>query len=678
MKTIFAVIKNIFFLISILMIISCNKNVSNNNQNNNSSSISIDKLIKASRNTSFSDSIRNNHIKNVYKNIEKIENDSLKTKYLIRIAYSNYLLGNLDDFGKINLKTLDFSTLNNDSINTAKIFYNLGYYYQLKNKPDSAFYFYNQALKVHSKMNNSLLEGRDLLAMATIQSVERDFIGSEIATFKALSKLKNSNKYEALFLCYNNLAFISSQLKDFEKSIKYREKGMEYLAELKNSEYYTLITLNGIGMSYHDKGDYINSIKYFEKGLEYDNILKKYPENYSFLIDNLAYSKFKLGLNKNLLQLFYKSLKIRDSLQYDFGLIMSNLHLAEYNLSKKDTLKAIQFALKAEKLAKQSNLNIDLLETYLLLSKLHANEKGKEYLQKHIQLTDSLQHQERIIREKFTRIAYETNEITEEKEEVSKKNWILTLILLIGTAFSLLVFIFIKQRSKNKELLFNKKQDEANVEIYNLMLSQQSTFQEGSNKEKRRISEELHDGVLGRLFGTRLSLDSLNEGKTENEIKEREEYIEELQLIEEDIRKISHNLKTNLFNSNTSFIKLVEQLIAKQRKISNFECELNFNNLTTWDSISNSIKINCYRIVQESLQNINKYAKASKVQINFYKEDEKLVLTVKDNGVGYSTRNKIKGIGQKNMKSRAKSLNGNVEIISSLGKGTSIKMTIPL
>jgi signal transduction histidine kinase len=583
----------------------------------------------------------------------------------------------LDDFGKINLKILDLSTLNNDSINTAKIFYNLGYYYQLKNKPDSAFYFYNQALKVHSIMNNTLSEGRDLLAMATIQSVERDFIGSEITTFKALSKLKNSNKHEELFYCYNNLAFISIQLHDFEKSIKYIEKSMEYLAKLKNSEYNTLIAFNGIGMSYQYKGDYINSIKYFEKVLG-NNILKKYPKYHALLIDNLAYSKFKLGLNKNLPQLFYKSLIIRDSLQNKEGLIMSNLHLSEYNLSKKDTLKAIQFALKAEKLAKQSNLNIDLLETYLLLSKLHANKKGKEYLQKHIQLTDSLQQQERIIREKFTRIAYETNEIAKEKEEVTKKNWFLTITLLIGTAFSLLVFIFIKQRSKNKELLFNKKQDEANVEIYNLMLSQQSIFQEGSNKEKRRISEELHDGVLGRLFGTRLSLDSLNEGTTENEIKEREEYIEELQLIEEDIRKISHNLKTSLFNTNTSFIKLVEQLIAKQRKISNFECELNLNNITIWESISNSIKINCYRIVQESLQNINKYAKASKVEINFNKEDENLVLTIKDNGIGYSTRIKPKGIGQKNMKSRAKSLNGNVEIISSLGKGTSIKMTIPL
>ena len=203
-------------------------------------------------------------------------------------------------------------------------------------------------------------------------------------------------------------------------------------------------------------------------------------------------------------------------------------------------------------------------------------------------------------------------------------------------------------------------------------------FQDGSDKEKKRISEELHDGILSRLFGTRLSLDSLNEGKTESEIKEREEYIEELQGIEEDIRKISHNLKANLFNGNTSFKKLVEQLITKQSKISNFEYKLGFSKALNWENISNSIKINCYRILQESLQNINKYASASEVQIDFQKDAENLVLTIKDNGKGFNIKLNHRGIGLKNIQSRVKTLYGKVEFNSNRGKGTQIRITIPL
>jgi signal transduction histidine kinase len=670
-------IKTLLFFIILLAFIGCNKTTILSEGKNDLYNNTL-KLIKSSRNTSFTDSLRNNYLVLANKNIERLSSDSLKIKLLIKTAYSNLLLGNLDTFGRISKKTLQLTRLNNDTINKARAYSDLGYYFRLKSKLDSAFYHYNKSLKIHKLMGNNLLEGDMLLSMATIQSISKDYIGSEINTIKAISKLKNTNKYRSLFLCYNNLAFISNQLNKYEKSIEYRLKGLEYLFKLEGVDNLKIVALNGIGITYHDKGDYTNAIKYFNECLSYKGFFENDRKTYALLVDNLAYSKFKLGRKDNLFNLLNESFKIRDSLKDTGGLIMSNLHLAEYFWLKNDISIAIQHALKAKELAEQSNLNIDLLESYLLLSKLEPPEKGKIYLNKYIKLSDSLQQVEREIREKFTRIAYETDEITKEKKEVEKKNWLLTITLIIGAAFATLIFIYIRQRSKNKELELNKKQDEANVEIYNLMLSQQSKFQEGSNKEKERIAEELHDGILGRLFGTRLSLDSLNEGITEEEVKEREEYIEELNIIEEDIRKISHNLKTSLFNSNTSYRKLVEELVTKQSNIGSFECKLNFNNLTNWESISNSIKINCYRILQESLQNINKYAKASEVTIEFCEEGKNLILSVKDNGLGYVHKNKNTGIGQKNMISRAKSLKGKVEFISSLGKGTEVIIKIPL
>jgi two-component system NarL family sensor kinase len=669
--------KTSLFLIAILLINSCNKKTSIFHQKDNFSK-NIDSLIKASRNISFTDSLRNEYLFKSNKIAEKLSNDSLKISFYIRIAYSNLVLGNFNKFGEISKKTLNLTTLNNDTINKARANSDLGYYYQLKFKPDSAFYFYNEALKTYSLTKNYLLVGDILLNLATIQSIEKDYIGSEVNTIKAISILKDTDKYHSLFLCYNNLAFIATQLKDFEKSIEYRKEGLIYLSKLKNMENLELISKNGIGIAYQNNGDYAKSIEYFKNALATNDIQSLYPDIYAVLIDNLAYSKFKKGDNSNLPDLFYKSLKIRDSLKIVNGIISSNLHLAEYFLSKKDSVIALRYALRANELAKSSNNNIDLLQSYKLLSKFESAEKGKEYLRKHIQLSDSLQQHERSIREKFTRIAYETDEITQEKEAETKKKWWVILFSGIGTGFGLLLFINMKQSSKNKELLFNQKQEESNIEIYNLMLSQQEMFQKGSENEKNRIAEELHDGILGRLFGTRLSLDSLNEGKTKADIKERGEYIEELQLIEEDVRAIAHNLKTSLFNSETNFIKLVEQLITNQSKIGNFECELNFNNLTNWENISNNIKINCYRILQESVQNINKYARANKVQIDFKKVDNKILMNIQDNGVGFNIKKKNKGIGLKNMRSRAEAIKSKIDFNSSEGKGTQIVMTIPL
>ena len=103
-------------------------------------------------------------------------------------------------------------------------------------------------------------------------------------------------------------------------------------------------------------------------------------------------------------------------------------------------------------------------------------------------------------------------------------------------------------------------QQKANEDIYNLMLGQQDKVDEARAKEKIRVSKELHDGVLGRLFGTRLSLDSINFKDGKEAMMTRANYIGQLKTIEEDIRKISHELNTD-FVSGSGFMDIVSELI---------------------------------------------------------------------------------------------------------------------
>ncbi len=55
--------------------------------------------------------------------------------------------------------------------------------------------------------------------------------------------------------------------------------------------------------------------------------------------------------------------------------------------------------------------------------------------------------------------------------------------------------------------MFKEQQQIANAEIYNLMISQQKTIEENRAKEKKRVARELHDGVLGKIFGVRMNLE---------------------------------------------------------------------------------------------------------------------------------------------------------------------------
>ena len=113
------------------------------------------------------------------------------------------------------------------------------------------------------------------------------------------------------------------------------------------------------------------------------------------------------------------------------------------------------------------------------------------------------------------------------------------------------------------------------------MLSQQDKVDEARTQEKKRISEELHDGVLGRLFGTRLSLDSINFSDGKEAMMTRANYIGQLKTIEEDIRKISHELNTD-FVSGSGFMDIVSELIENQTQAYGLAYEINFTDEISW------------------------------------------------------------------------------------------------
>ena len=209
------------------------------------------------------------------------------------------------------------------------------------------------------------------------------------------------------------------------------------------------------------------------------------------------------------------------------------------------------------------------------------------------------------------------------------------------------------------------------------MLKQQSKLEEGKLKERQRISADLHDGVLSRIFGTRMGMGFLDINADEETTQKKNEYINELQDIEREIRNISHELNNELFSSHLNFINIVDEMISKQSKTGNFEYKLAYDKTITWHEINDHIKINCYRIIQEALQNISKYAEATLVNVNFVIENNLLKLTISDNGKGFDIRKKRKGIGLKNIQSRAKNIDGEFELNSHQNEGTCITIFIP-
>lgn len=575
---------------------------------------------------------------------------------------------------------LNLSINATDTFNIGMAYKNLGRYYIDSNKNDSSFYFYLKAEKICKKFNDSLNLGEIYVDKAFIQMYEADFNGSETSASKALGYLgKAQNKFK-IYDAYNLIGINSNQLRNYTKAIEYHNKALNYLKEnnLKNKYHLDASSLNNIGYVYQNIDNHKEAIKSFNLALADKNLFNDNPSLYAMLIDNLAYSQFKLRDFSQIPRLFYKSLRIRDSLKIDLsGIILNKIHLSELYAAKGDTLQSQKFAKEALQFSRETEVSSDILASLQQLSSVEHKNAAK-YSREYIKINDSVQQEERKAKDKFARIAFETDEIIQEKDKLAEQNRSL-LYFFIGTLFvGLLLFVIRTQRAKNRELLLKQQQQKVNEEIYNLMISQQATIEENRVKEKKRIAQELHDGVLGRLFGARLNLDSLNRFSDDESVTSRFNYLAELKNIEQDIREISHDLNREKYVLINNFVAIVSNLVEEQSNSFDVELTSSLDESIQWDKVSNAIKINLYRILQESLQNINKYANAKNISVEFKKENDQIMFKISDDGVGFDVNTKKRGIGLQNMQSRVQECEGTFEIKSKKGKGTTTKVTVPL
>lgn len=601
-------------------------------------------------------------------------NRSLSTIYLHS--------GEYDTFKNINFENLKLAESLKDTFALAVANQNLAVYYQIKTVNDSSYYYYSNASKFYDKLNNIKGLGEVLLNIASIQELERDFLGSEENSIKAIELMqqlpKDNDIYYSLWLLNTSLGSVSLNLKSYDKSLNYYQRALNISKKIENGLLSELSTKNSIAFAYKQKGDLATALKLYKEVLNTPNFFEMDPAFYALVLSNVSYTKFLLKDYKieALETSFQRAYKISDSLQVSYSKIYVSIDMAKFYKELKVKDSALKYANIAYKVSKESSFNEILLESMVLLSELNEGEVARKYFKEHIHLNDSLIDHERTFRNKFARVKFETEQIELENERISRERFWLLMISIVLIATLVLLYVVITQRAKNKELKFAQDQQKTNEEIYNLMLSQQDKVDEARAKEKVRISQELHDGILGRLFGTRLSLDSLNFVEGKDAIVNRANYIKELKLIEEDIRKISHDLNTD-FVSGSGFMDILTELIENQTQAYNLKHEFKFTDDINWEIVPNKTKINIYRIIQESMQNIYKHANASLVKISIQQKNSVICLTIIDDGDGFVVNKSKKGIGLKNIHSRVKEINGDVQFDSELKAGTTIIITIP-
>jgi signal transduction histidine kinase len=191
---------------------------------------------------------------------------------------------------------------------------------------------------------------------------------------------------------------------------------------------------------------------------------------------------------------------------------------------------------------------------------------------------------------------------------------------------------------------------------------------EGTEKERVRISMDLHDGIGNKLANLKRTV-----AKGQESAEEVNNVIQDL--IDE-TRRISHTLAPPVF----SLIGIVSNITQFVHELNqNSKISYNFQHLSVPEHISDDVATQLYRIVQECVQNIEKHSNATRADIQLIGHEDILVLTIEDDGVGISdVFSNENGIGLGNIRRRVNHIGGQIELSSAINEGVQIIVTIPI
>jgi PAS domain S-box-containing protein len=195
--------------------------------------------------------------------------------------------------------------------------------------------------------------------------------------------------------------------------------------------------------------------------------------------------------------------------------------------------------------------------------------------------------------------------------------------------------------------------------------------------ERREIGTELHDNICQILASSHLLLDSakrMEKAESTDLIDKSKKHI--MQALTE-IRNLSHHMAPIFFEAG-SFEEAIKELLQNMNPDNKSAVGFTFDPKIVLKMVSRDIQLNLYRILQEQLKNIVKYAKATNIQVELCLQNDMIRMQIMDNGVGFDKDKVKKGIGFINMQRRAESFSGKFSFETSLGKGCTVFIELPV
>ena len=256
---------------------------------------------------------------------------------------------------------------------------------------------------------------------------------------------------------------------------------------------------------------------------------------------------------------------------------------------------------------------------------------------------------------------------------MDKTQLILVLLIfnLIFIVFACAVVIFIIEYRKKKKIHLQELEHNETIHKEDLL----QTRVEIQSQTMKHIGREIHDNVGQKLTLSSLYLQQLLMDQRTSEVEENINNINEIINDSlQDLRQLSKSLTDDTLHQPIT--DLIEQECKKIQSLQKYQ--VHFEADSGIDIHSYQVKTVLLRITQEFLQNSIKHAQCKRIDVQLSKDENYIVLTLKDDGIGFKINTlKSSGIGLENMRKRTEMIQGIFILNSEIGKGTQLTLKIP-
>lgn len=518
------------------------------------------------------------------------------------------------------------------------------------------------------KQSNELLF-KGLLNLAEVYNYNGDYVTALDHRLKALALVDSidadaDNKIKAYISVSNDFRHLNQRT----KAIEYLEKAKPYLEDARDNykldyyyEYYQNLLLNG----QVEESKVVLAI--VDSGVSHFNLTALQKLEFSGMAHKL-HGFFELNYNRN-----YAGAVAHFSKYLEYSRLQHNQTHIAIALNKMgiafDSLKQYQHAISAFKESYEICMKEKIIdygyksayELSLIYKKLGDFKNAYTYSEYAYKLKDTLASTEKLTELNFLEAKYQSTRKEKEiarlevnralqKQALSNTRFLIALLVLVG----MFILFFVYRYYHKKQL--------KEIEI------------------RSKISKDLHDDI-----GATLSSIKIYGELAQNILENKPEHSKEMM---GKVTDQANNLMGRMGDVIWSMKPVSEEKNSFTARLKNYGnellvpkeivCEYNIDETVGNKIINPVVRKNILLIVKEAMNNIAKYSEAGSAKVSLWKEDKSVLLTISDNGKGFSNPDVLNGNGLGNMRQRAKDLGGTCNILSEPGKGVCITCTFPI